>query len=60
MVTGGGHSRLEETMSVVGVPVMSKSNFISTERRIGEYWKLKLKETMEGGAAAGSGEGALP
>ena len=35
MATGGGHSQLEETMSVLGVPVMSKMSFIQTERGIG-------------------------
>lgn len=29
MATGGGHSHLEETMGVLGVPVMTKSSFIS-------------------------------
>ena len=36
MCTGGGHSKLQETMSMVGVPVMSKTSSISTERHIGE------------------------
>ena len=34
MVTGGGHHKFEETMSIVGVPVMTKANFVSRER----YW----------------------
>ncbi len=46
MSTGGGHSKLQETMSVVGVPVMSKTSFISTERAIGEVWEQQLRETM--------------
>ena len=46
MVTGGGHSRLQESMSVLGVPVMSKPSFISTERAIGEHWRQKLTESM--------------
>ncbi len=46
MSTGGGHTKLQETMSMVGVPVMSKTAFISTERDIGEVWKQQLKETM--------------
>ena len=46
MSTGGGHSRLEESMGVLGVPVMSKQSFICTERGIGEWWQRKLEETM--------------
>ena len=46
MATGGGHSRLEETMAVMGVPVMTKSSFISIERGIGEEWKQKLIDSM--------------
>ena len=36
MSAGGGHSQLEEAMSVVGVPVMTKKSVIGTERDIGE------------------------
>ena len=32
MATGGGHARLSETMSVLGVPVMAKKTFIQTEK----------------------------
>lgn len=46
MVTGSGHSHLEEGMSILGVPVMSKAAFIHTERVIGEWWKDKLMESM--------------
>lgn len=46
MATGGGHSHLEETLSVLGVPVMSKATFISTERDIGQWWSEKLRESM--------------
>ena len=46
MVTGGGHSHLVECLSVLGVPVMSKSTFINTEHDIGEWWKEKLMESM--------------
>lgn len=46
MSTGGGHSQLEETMSVVGVPVMTNASFVQTERDIGEVWKLELQKTM--------------
>ena len=47
MTTGGGRSQLEETMSIVGVPVMSKASFIQTERDIGEWWKTQLNESMK-------------
>ena len=46
MSTGGGHSQLEEVMSVVGVPVMTKASFISTERDIGMIWQKELTEAM--------------
>ncbi len=46
MSTGGGHSALEETMSVMGVPVMTKSTFIETENAIGEVWKRELLQSM--------------
>ncbi len=46
MVTGSGHSHLEEAMGVLGVPVMSKATYIHTERDIGYWWKEKLMESM--------------
>ena len=46
MSTGGGHSKLSETMSVLGVPVMSARHFIRTERDIGEWWRKQLQELM--------------
>ena len=46
MITGGGHSHLEECLSVLGVPVMSKSTLINTEHDIGEWWKEKLMDSM--------------
>lgn len=46
MSTGGGYSKLNETMSVLGVPVMSSRNFVKTERAIGEVWKEELQEIM--------------
>ena len=36
MFTGGGQSRLEESMAVLGVPVMTKKAFMAAERSIGE------------------------
>ena len=46
MTTGGGHSNLQETMGVVGVPIMTKTTFINTERDIGEWWKRELQDSM--------------
>ena len=42
MVTGGGHRKFEEIMSIVGVPVMMKTSFVSAERGIGEWWEQEL------------------
>jgi len=36
MSTGGGHSTLEESMAVLGVPVLTKRAFMAAERRIGK------------------------
>ena len=46
MSTGGGHSQLEETMAVMGVPVMTLNSFITTERDLGYAWKQRLQESM--------------
>ena len=46
MSTGGGHSVLQESLSTIGVPVMSKSSFIHTERDIGESWRAQLNKSM--------------
>ena len=46
MATGGGYSKLNETMTTLGVPCMSQKNFINTERQFGEWWKDKLHESM--------------
>ena len=34
MATGGGFNHLEEPMSILGVPVMSKQSFITTEKQL--------------------------
>ena len=44
MATGGGHNQLEETMSTLGVPVMT--NFVQSEHSIGEWWWQQLQESM--------------
>ena len=46
MSTGGGYSKLKETMSTLGVPVISPKNFICTERGIGQWWQEHLKDVM--------------
>ena len=46
IATGGGYSKLNETMATLGVPCMSQKNFIATERQIGEWWRDKLHESM--------------
>ena len=45
-MAAGGHSQLEETMSVLRVPVMASVSFVQTERDIGELWKHELQEAM--------------
>ena len=57
MSTGGGHSKLCETMGVLGVPVMSARHFISTERDIGEWWRSQLQLRRDDKGWQG-GEGA--
>ena len=46
MSTGNGHNNLQDAMSVLGVPVMSKTTFIQTERDIGELWELEMEKAM--------------
>ena len=46
IATGGGYSKLNETMATLGVPCTSQKNFIATERQIGEWWRDKLHESM--------------
>ena len=47
MSTGGGHSRLEESMAVLGVPVMTKKAFMAAEWRIWEWWQTLLQKSMK-------------
>ena len=39
MTTGGGHTSLSNTMSVLGVPVMAMGSFTPTQNAIGEWWR---------------------
>ena len=56
MATGQGNSQLGESLSVIGVPVMTKASFIATERAIGERWQVEMQEQM---AKAGQEEKRL-
>ena len=53
MATGGGFNHLEESMSILGVPVMSKQSFIATEKTIGKWWWNLFNDSM---SAAGKKE----
>ena len=46
MSTGGGHTPLQESMAVLGVPTMTKKSFIAAEKRIGSWWATLLEESM--------------
>ena len=46
MSTGGGHAHLKETMSVLGVPTMTKKAFVATESAIDKCWWQSLEESM--------------
>ncbi len=45
-VWGGGFSSLRESMSVLGIPIMTKRTFIKTERSLGAWWWKALEESM--------------
>jgi len=47
MATGGGFNSLQESMSIVGVPVMSKWSFIQTEQQTSREWWATLPESMK-------------
>ena len=53
MATGSGFNPLQESMGVLGIPVMSKQSFMQTEHQIGEWWWNSLQESMK---AAGKEE----
>ena len=56
MTVGVGFNSLQESMSIMGVPVMTKRSFIETERVIGKWWWIALEESM---LAAGKKEKQL-
>ena len=47
MSTDGGHSRLQETMSILGVPAMSPKSFINTEWDTSKWWQHELQQLMD-------------
>lgn len=46
MCTGGGHTKLQGSMATLGIPVMSKNSFTTTEQGIGQWWKQQLELSM--------------
>ena len=46
MTVGGGFNSLEESLSVLNIPVMTKRSFIHTEQMIGKWWWTVLEESM--------------
>ena len=56
MATDRGRNKLEESMSFIGLPVMSKKLFINTKKLIGKWWWNLLEESMQ---AAGKMEREL-
>ena len=51
MATGGGYSTLQESMAVIGVPVMTKKSFIATERMVADKWWESLEISMKDAGA---------
>ena len=51
MATGGGYSTLQESMAVIGVPVMTKKSFIATEQMVADKWWESLKISMKDAGA---------
>ena len=56
MATGGGFNHLEESLGILGVPVMSKQSFVTTEQTIGKWWWDLFNEST---LAAGNREREL-
>ena len=46
MATGGGFSNLEQSLSIIGIPPLSKPVFIDTERCLGHLFEQYLTELM--------------
>ena len=46
IATGGGHKPFAEMMAVLGVPTMTRKSFITTEKKIDDWWKDLFGESM--------------
>ena len=46
MATGGGFSNLEQSLSIIGIPPLSKPTFIDIERCLGQLFEQYLTELM--------------
>ena len=46
MATEGGHKPFSEMMAVLGVPTMTKKSFMTTEKRIGDWWRDLFEQSM--------------
>ena len=46
MATGGGHKPFAEMMAILGVPTMTKKSYITTEKKIGHWWRDLFTESM--------------
>ena len=47
MCNGGGHTRLQETTSILGVPTVTKKSLMATEKALGKCWSNSLEQTMK-------------
>ena len=47
MSTGGGYSSLQEQMSAIGIPVMTKRSFMKTEKAVGKLWWREMEVSMK-------------
>ncbi|XP_065907494.1 uncharacterized protein [Dysidea avara] len=47
LATGGGHAPLTESMAVLGLPSLTKIAFMAIEKRIGDWWRTLLNESMK-------------
>ena len=47
MATGEGHAPPTESMAVLGIPSLTKKTFMAIEKRIGDWWRTLLSESMK-------------
>ena len=55
MSTGGGHAPLTETVSVLGVPVLTKKSFMATRRLLVSHGGESLEECHQKGVISRGG-----